>query len=643
MSTATRTEKPFAMPLNPEGLPDDPIMREARFVVWGWTWNAGKGKWDKPPMRALDGRAASVTNAADHTDLARALGAVKARGFDGIGLVLQQGLGVVGIDLDKCRDASTGVIEPWAQAIIDRFRSYWEPSASGTGIRIFVRGQLPPGRRRGGQIEVYEDGRYLTINGNSGPGASRHFEERQAELDVWHIETFGTQEAKGDRPVAPIPATLDDTTLLDKAFAAKNGRDFERRHQGVLLLENPSDDDWAYFMALAFWTQGDPGQMRRIALASGRVRAKWLERRPGGDWLDYNIAKACNEQHEVYAPERVSGSRVVFTIPTISTERDATVIAQAVAERDAMIARLEAEREQLAAQLAHCREAHQGKDATIVALQNEVAALEAASRHTDQTIGGALPDVRDEALRSYQRGATLVEDGHEYAEVFHKSAAAKGRRSAQTVGKCIEKLRADHGYRIINRPKQIETEQFKGTVMVDYVFIPPELRVPEQRGKALLYLLPPPAEKKHGGARRKVVFPDFGEPVAGPVKVVTEKKRIWSAVATEKTLLVETLDSHTEHFAEDGTQMVAAEVDAFKISIGMKVKEPAYRPTVQLALAPEDIDLTTIPSAGLDEPRRPVPLYGSCAQPGCTLPALKDHALCSRHNAVHGYSMAGAD
>lgn len=640
MSTAT-LPKPATMSLNPEALPDDLIMREARFVVWGWTWNPGKGKWDKPPMRPTDGRAASVTNAADHTDLARALFAVRAHGFDGIGLVLQQGLGVAGIDLDKCRDATTGVIESWAQAIIDRFRSYWEPSASGTGIRIFVRGQLPPGRRRGGQIEVYEDGRYLTINGNPGPGASRHFEERQAELDIWHAETFGVQQAKVDRPIAPLPATLDDTTLLEKAFTAKNGCDFERRHQGVLLLENSSDDDWAYLMALAFWTQCDPGQMRRIALASGRVRDKWLSRRPGGDWLDYNIANACTEQHEVYDPQRLSGARVVFTVPDDGDVCDVAQIAAAVAARDAMIVRLEATIERLNAQVDNCGTARKRLEAENLALRGEVDALEAAAAYPDQTIGGVVVDLADYLIARAQKGDTIAHEGREAVCVVQSQIPTQ--RSYATLNRGFKKILDANHVPFFEREIHIINERIEKDISVPHIYISDEERT--DRGKLIRRLLPPAPEPKRHGGKRTIKLPEFTEPVEGPIKRVTEKKAIWSSVLTEKTLLVETLDSITEHFDPEGMQMTADEVDTFKESIGLKVKAPAYRPVVQLPISEADQALTAMPRAAfdawLDEEPVPIPLHGKrCAMPGCVLPPGPD-GMCSRHESFA--AMTGAD
>jgi hypothetical protein len=58
---------------------------------------------------------------------------------DGIGLMfdLVGDMLVCGIDLDTCRDPITGVIESWAQVVIDRFATYSEVSPSKTGVKLF--------------------------------------------------------------------------------------------------------------------------------------------------------------------------------------------------------------------------------------------------------------------------------------------------------------------------------------------------------------------------------------------------------------------------------------------------------------------------------------------------------------------------
>ena len=60
------------------------------------------------------------------------------QGGVGIGFCsLAHGRSTGGADLDSCRDAVTGAIEPWAQAVIDRLATYTEVSPSGTGVKLF--------------------------------------------------------------------------------------------------------------------------------------------------------------------------------------------------------------------------------------------------------------------------------------------------------------------------------------------------------------------------------------------------------------------------------------------------------------------------------------------------------------------------
>ena len=60
----------------------------------------------------------------------------------GIGFIFN-GDGLIGVDIDDCRNPKTDKIAEWAQQIIDSLTSYCEVSPSGTGVKIFVRGVLP--------------------------------------------------------------------------------------------------------------------------------------------------------------------------------------------------------------------------------------------------------------------------------------------------------------------------------------------------------------------------------------------------------------------------------------------------------------------------------------------------------------------
>src|SRR5262249_52560801 len=120
---------------------------------------------EKIPVCAATGDNASSTAPDTWTDYSTA--AMKAMTSDGLGLgfVFAQTAGIVGVDLDKCRDPNTGVVAPWAMDIVTALNSYTEVSPSGTGLHLFVRGELPPGRRKKGKIEVYQHARFFTVTG----------------------------------------------------------------------------------------------------------------------------------------------------------------------------------------------------------------------------------------------------------------------------------------------------------------------------------------------------------------------------------------------------------------------------------------------------------------------------------------------
>lgn len=107
-------------------------------------WKFGKrdGKITKMPVDRF-GKLASST--APHTwcHLDEARKALESGIGDGIGFVFTRASGITGIDLDHCRDASTGEIDAWAEAYLNRLNSYSEISPSGEGIHILVKGALP--------------------------------------------------------------------------------------------------------------------------------------------------------------------------------------------------------------------------------------------------------------------------------------------------------------------------------------------------------------------------------------------------------------------------------------------------------------------------------------------------------------------
>lgn len=297
-------QKPNSLRIIPEAIPAA-LKALIRWLGWLWVWDSEKhgcqGGWTKPPVNASTGDSGSSTNADTWSSFEDALAAYMAGLTDGIGIALLEEDDLAGIDLDGCVDTATGEVAPWAQAIIERINSYTERSPSGTGIRILVRAKLPTGRRRKRSIEIYEDGRYLTITGHHVPGTPTAIEQRTNEVAAFHAEVFKPEvepSSNGKQPTRDGYArcsTLTDDEIIRKAGQAANGERFSALFAGDTSAYGGDDSvaDLALCSMIAFYAQ-DPVQIDRIFRGSGLMREKW-ER---ADYCDRTIAKALSERGE---------------------------------------------------------------------------------------------------------------------------------------------------------------------------------------------------------------------------------------------------------------------------------------------------------------------------------------------------------
>ncbi len=132
-------------------------------------------KTKKPPIQAAgqnQGRLADPTNPQHLCSFERAMRYYKMNKGEpmqggvvaGIGFVLTKQTGIVGIDLDHC--VENGIVNPWAAEIIEAVGGFAELSPSGSGVHIYIKGQLPFDGRRSGGMEIYSNNRYLTVTGH---------------------------------------------------------------------------------------------------------------------------------------------------------------------------------------------------------------------------------------------------------------------------------------------------------------------------------------------------------------------------------------------------------------------------------------------------------------------------------------------
>jgi putative DNA primase/helicase len=149
-----KVQRPLAHDNIPGGLKARP-----QWVVW----KAVGDKSDKVPYSARTGRRASSTDLLTWATFQEALQAYENGEYAGIGFMFSSADPYTGIDLDNCVGGD-GEIALWALEIVRYFDSYIELSATGTGLHIIVRGNVP--NRRKDNIEVYSSKRFFTITGH---------------------------------------------------------------------------------------------------------------------------------------------------------------------------------------------------------------------------------------------------------------------------------------------------------------------------------------------------------------------------------------------------------------------------------------------------------------------------------------------
>ena len=221
--------KPTSIPVDFANIPET-LKRLNLWVVWAYVWK--DGRWTKLPFqpvmaskkyRAKTGWALYAAKSNDPStwsdyETVAAFHKQHPTLTDGIGVMLQEGL--LGVDLDKCRDKVTGEVSEWALDLVRRGDSYTEVSPSGTGLKMFMMADLEAvrslpefaGQKRlrkqapygTGRVEVYDksSNRFFTVTGHRF-GDVTTIEDRQEQFnDVyrdrvrqpWRNEASGTAQ-----------------------------------------------------------------------------------------------------------------------------------------------------------------------------------------------------------------------------------------------------------------------------------------------------------------------------------------------------------------------------------------------------------------------------------------------------------------
>lgn len=270
-----------------------------------WRFEIADGAWAKVPYNVRTGRRASHSNPDTWSHYEQAVRAYKQGGYDGLQVAISAGR--VGVDLDHCGDVRSGHIEPWARGIIDTLNSYSEWTPSGTGIRIFCMGTLPERDRKNGNVEMYDQLRFLTVTGRHIMGTPLLVEARTEALAAVHAEFLARAHPEARRNVGTGRSYVTDPEVLQLALKASNGVKFGRLYAGDTqdYMGDESKADLALCSMLAWWCNGDATQVDRLFRNSGLYRPKWDSRRPAGTYGAMTIEHACEGLGEGYDPARI--------------------------------------------------------------------------------------------------------------------------------------------------------------------------------------------------------------------------------------------------------------------------------------------------------------------------------------------------
>lgn len=265
--------------MNTENVPSE-LKQIPQWVLWRYVPKPDKPKPDKPPYQ-VNGKLAKVNDPSTWNSFDNVMQTYSKGAYDGAGVVLTQGLGIVGIDLDNCRCPALNVVEPWAQDILKEVNSYAELSPSKKGFRIFAKGDIPIDGNKSGPVEMYKNGRFLTLTGAHLAGKPKTIEHQQAAIDKIFNQYFGDKTAKKEKPVPeekPPQTDLDTKTVLSKMFASKHGADIRALFDGKHGYSSQSEADMALCGHLAYWTNNNAWLMDAIFRESKLIRPKWDEK-----------------------------------------------------------------------------------------------------------------------------------------------------------------------------------------------------------------------------------------------------------------------------------------------------------------------------------------------------------------------------
>lgn len=189
--------------------------------------------------------------------------------LSGVGFVLAEGQGIVGIDIDHCVKAD-GSLENFAIPLVEKLQdTYCEVSPSGTGIRAFVLGVKKQGGNRSRNVEIYNQGRFLTVTGRTIGKSDIAADQSIIDFFQAYIDQpkMTKDNPKSNNNSSKDLALPDDRAIIDKIRKnIKTGKIFSDLFDkgDISAYSSNSEADMALAGIIAHWFGPDTIDIDRI-------------------------------------------------------------------------------------------------------------------------------------------------------------------------------------------------------------------------------------------------------------------------------------------------------------------------------------------------------------------------------------------
>lgn len=277
-------------------------------------WVEARKKNTKIPINPYDGSAGKSNDPNTWSDFDTAMRALnEVERADGLAFYFANGY--VGLDIDhidsNLEDWRAGDNDP--NNLVNKFQdltdnTYMEVSQSGTGIHAIFKGKIPGKRRRKGNYEMYQTGRFFALTGNNIIPDPTIKSMSDDEMKTLYEFLFGKDN------VVQLHSESDNITPVDLSVveiikraenSAKTGTRFTMFMKGgwEQFYSSHSEADMAFANDLAFWTGRDFHKMDTIFRNSSLMREKFDEKHGAVTYGTSLLNKAINETQNIYNPE----------------------------------------------------------------------------------------------------------------------------------------------------------------------------------------------------------------------------------------------------------------------------------------------------------------------------------------------------